>query len=254
MNWVKNSNFLQTSRENIAVVQHHDSITGTCRNHVAQDYMGRIEKAIHDTTQIEKECLSYLLDGESATRLKSLDLVILDAKEYEIMISNPLSNERYEVISFRSQSKSLEIKFEEQNIEHQVIPMPVFDGTNSEVFHVFFKMRLSGFSSRLIKVKVSNTQFVNSDMIKQNNLYILNSNGVKFPSLQSFELSKKKKFSIQNERYEISFNPSNGHISIIEELLTKFKHEFKDQFLQYETQRSGSYIFRTNSEASILFI
>lgn len=53
---------------------------------------------------------------------------------------------------------------------------------------------------------------------------------------------------ISNSIYKIQFSSRTGYISSITVLPDEREHSFHDQFLEYQTKRSGSYLFRPTGE------
>ena len=122
--WQERFRLLQNGARQVALLQHHDGITGTCRIQVANDYTDRLVKALADASQVLREVTARLaasehreLDNEIEVldqwvpqrnkddsplqefRLKSSTNQVLP-----VVIFNPSSHERQEIVRLRVDS------------------------------------------------------------------------------------------------------------------------------------------------------
>lgn len=157
---------LVKARENLALFQHHDGITGTSKAHVMHDYAMKMFESYHDSISVSAHCSQYLLMTQSMlTSLKSdhsfLDHLQPDFERptYErlpskipigtddqlrlIVLFNSLGQQRFELVNILVTSDSFRLTNEHG---HDVVFQinPVWNDTGNGLlivpkqFEVFF--------------------------------------------------------------------------------------------------------------------
>lgn len=240
INWGLFSSIIQKFRENVGTVQHHDSITGTCRTHVAADYMKKVETG--EIKKLEEKMISIILEGKGESVLEDINQITLEAqKKYSVLIHNTESNNRLRTLYVKSLTSSVKIKGPKGTIDYQVIPT-LEDGH----YDIYFQVKTPGFSIQKIEI-TTEQDFSQTDSIQNNVIFI--GRGQTQPKTSNIAIEKIEsvdEISISNSNYKIIFDRNSGYIKEVIEKETSKNHIFPHQFLEYQTQRSGSYIFRPN--------
>jgi hypothetical protein len=223
-------------------MKHHDAITGTCRSHVYDNYMSLIEPA--EARLVETEMITLLLKGDSPQNLERIDnIVILPSKKYSLIVHNSESHFRTQVIYIRSKTQNLVINGPNNvKLNYQVIPNLEND------FEIFFEIKMSGLSILKFEIKTSQ-DMTDPKSISRNTIYL--SSGTSIPkssSVRAVNIDSSVNLDFSNEIYKIEIDKKSGYIANVKDLKTGRMHPFKNQFLEFSTQRSGSYIFRPNSD------
>ena len=144
---------LVTARQNLGLFQHHDAITGTSRAHVVKDYEERLSLSFTATQNVLTSAIDHLLQDEKATprydsvlptlRRRGFDQltervpVALTASGSKVILMNPLTQSREEVVSLTVESPDIKL-FDHKGslVEFDVIPQPL--NAVEIVFHVSF--------------------------------------------------------------------------------------------------------------------
>ncbi|KAK9926543.1 hypothetical protein M0R45_023768 [Rubus argutus] len=126
----------------LAIVQHHDAISGTSRQHVADDYTKRLSKGYKEAEKVVAESLSCLTSSRPNTGCKSVvmkfqqcpllnisycppsEVDLSKRKELVIVVYNPLGWKREDVIKIPVVSENVTVKdFTGKEIESQILPL-----------------------------------------------------------------------------------------------------------------------------------
>jgi hypothetical protein len=124
-----------------------------------------------------------------------------------------------------------------ENIPFQVIP-----DLNSNLYEIYMQIKIDGFA--ILKIVIKTQQDISSRNALQRNVVYLTpgSASPKSSDVPVEQINSVETVKISNDIYTIVFDKTSGYIKeIIENGKT---HEFHNQFLEYTSQRSGSYIFR----------
>ncbi|XP_004306319.1 PREDICTED: alpha-mannosidase [Fragaria vesca subsp. vesca] len=126
----------------LAIVQHHDAVSGTQRQHVAADYAMRLSIGYLEAEKVVASSLAYLSDSEpssgqkrTATKFEQCPLLnisycppseaaLSDGKSLVVVIYNPLGWKREEVIRIPVSYESVTVQDSTQRkIEAQLLPL-----------------------------------------------------------------------------------------------------------------------------------
>ena len=69
-------------RQNLALFQHHDGVTGTAKDHVVQDYAERMLDSIHKLQQVMAHSAHYLLTSSKSYYKPQMDAVWFDLGKF----------------------------------------------------------------------------------------------------------------------------------------------------------------------------
>lgn len=246
---------LDNLREAMGVMQHHDAITGTEKQHVANDYARLLQIGIDKCSENIKESLNQLSTGDDKTQNEglrfefkscaNLNISSCDISEksekFMVTLYNPLAHSTYQYVRIpisRSEYEVLDYKNKPVNSQIVSIPEEVrklrFRETDAESELVFLANELPplGYKSYFIQRKspVRNNKRVNS-------------------KIDEF----RAPFSIGNQRLNLKFD-ENGFLDSAETDGVQMK--VRQNFYFYEAaagrnyrpdlRSSGAYIFRPN--------
>ncbi|XP_062091515.1 probable alpha-mannosidase At5g13980 isoform X2 [Humulus lupulus] len=126
----------------LAIAQHHDAVSGTSKQHVADDYAKRIAIGYNEAKEVVAESLSQLTDSTSKTgynrsSMKYQQCPLLNisycppsevdlskGKDLVIVVYNPLGWKREDVVKIPIVDENVVVKdFRGKEIESQVIPL-----------------------------------------------------------------------------------------------------------------------------------
>jgi len=222
---------------------------------VYHDYLTRLQQAITNSKQVERQSLSVILGSHNDKSLQGgqpLNSLIQDINEdplkadteFGIILHNSISTRRTQVLRLRCPSAFAHVKDTRGNkLELQISPVLDLKFKTPAAYDVYFVATLDAFAVAKYTAKC-----ISKDPVTQNTatetVQFTTSGQAQFDSVQSRQQSSMG--TIANDRYEIAFDSSNGYIKSVHDKFTRLTHEYKQFFMAYQTQRSGSYIFRPN--------
>ncbi|KAM5571530.1 putative alpha-mannosidase [Rosa sericea] len=126
----------------LAIAQHHDAVSGTSRQHVADDYTKRLSIGYKEAEKVVAESLSCLISSRSSTGCKSVvtkfqqcpllnisycppsEVDLSKGKHLVIVVYNPLGWKREDVIKIPVVSEKVTVKDSTgKEIESQILPL-----------------------------------------------------------------------------------------------------------------------------------
>ncbi|CAG9333696.1 MAN2A1 [Blepharisma stoltei] len=209
---------------------HHDAITGTCRDHVAADYMYRLKKDIVNSIHaIEFVLKNVLTEAKNEFAL---------AVSYRVLIAyNPLNWEKDELFSIKAETNDIEIiNWKGKVVKSQAVKN-VIDGG----YIIYFKAKLPSLSFFTIFVRYC---FACTDLSAEYEGYSLADKIYKLHFDQNGMLD-----FIFSKKLEIIPKTNNSHQKIKNKM-----HEFRlrQQIFAYKGESSGAYIFHPTGYAENL--
>ncbi|XP_055376592.1 lysosomal alpha-mannosidase-like [Condylostylus longicornis] len=252
----QNLNFL---REVMGIMQHHDAITGTEKQHVADDYAHLLHDAISACDNDISNMLTKVLkpdpiihgdlEFKPCHKLNESTCEITENSEnFMVTLFNPLSRETSSYIRIPIRDNFYEILDSEGNPVKSYrirIPEPVksITGRNSSaLYDMVFKANLKDITSYYVKKKDKN-DFENEILLSKN-----------------VEKNNSRDFDIDNKKIKLSFK--NGFLNSIEILEERKTIEFRQEFSYFEAaagnnappfvnRSSGAYIYRPKTKKII---
>ncbi|KAF2069216.1 hypothetical protein CYY_009465 [Polysphondylium violaceum] len=231
---------LKSIRENVALMQHHDSITGTARSYVLKDSLSRLISSKKVSYEVVSDSLNYLLSNNHTSRkpqnAKLEQKNVYDLKENEIhslVIHNPLAWDLKQHISIRITCSQeivnhiVLLDSKSDKIEIQLVPI-VFnqDCKNSNQYSLFFIGDIPALGINTFFLKVD-TNSVNENLSKISSI------------------KNPMDIVLKSNQFTVEFN-SNGFISKVNQI------NLVQSSNQYLTDQSGAYVFSPKGKVSIL--
>ncbi|EAT42738.1 AAEL005749-PA [Aedes aegypti] len=235
---------LTVLRDAIGVMQHHDAVTGTEKQHVTDDYSRMLHVAFEACGVNTNAALQALTNNnvkfESCHLLNISQCEISETKEnFVVTLYNPLAQANYQYVRLPVTGNSYVVK-DHQGLEipTQIVPLP------EPVANLFYRTGLS--TQELV--------FLANDVPPMGYLsfYVTETYDTSSPEDES--TSKEQSVSIGNNYFTLNFD-ENGFLSTIQ--IGEEIHRLQQDFLYYEgaygnnevfeNRSSGAYIFRPNS-------
>ncbi|XP_024023141.1 probable alpha-mannosidase At5g13980 isoform X2 [Morus notabilis] len=127
----------------LAIAQHHDAVSGTSKQHVANDYVKRLSIGYTEAAKVVAESLAFLSDsaskwGHNSSYIKfqqcpllnisycpSSEVDLSKGNNLVIVVYNPLGWRRNDVVKIPIVDKNVVVRdFKGKEIESQIIPLP----------------------------------------------------------------------------------------------------------------------------------
>ncbi|RWS17725.1 alpha-mannosidase 2-like protein [Dinothrombium tinctorium] len=255
----KLSPYLIYARQNLALFQHHDAITGTARDHVVIDYAKRMLTSIKNAQKIIADSTSLLLNSLNSTKTIRLqffenfiraDLIqsedVLRLNENSTIASlvayNSLVSARSEILCFRLESERNNWFIKDSN-GHEINEVQFWsigtDGANENVKEVCFLAKLKPLS--LIQFTIETVRS------KENNY--------QFSYDESYTYEDVSYFEISNELVKLTFSTNDGFLRKVVRNVNERGEEtnVRIRFMTYGTDeyngvQSGAYLFLPDYE------
>ncbi|EGC39653.1 hypothetical protein DICPUDRAFT_45100 [Dictyostelium purpureum] len=235
--------YLEFTRNEVSLAQHHDTVTGTSRNYVLKDIYERLKNSRVKTYNVISNSIEYLLNknqipvNETFEYQNVVDLTLLNSQEaYSIVFHNSLgwSTKKHASIRIKAnkdQVNSLKMYdlASNKSIPIQIIPL---NDLNNECQYQLDEYILFAIVS--IPALGLNTYTLNFE---------------EDPSKQTDSLSIGRVLdtnsnvpTFETDRYTITFK-KNGHLETILDKKSGTLKKVNQYFREYHTQRGGTYIF-----------
>ena len=233
----------------VGLVQHHDAVTGTEKQHVANDYAMRLHIGQAECMRVVSDSMSKLTDKAGAAPLlfefcEYLNISVCEPSEsgsFDVIIYNPLARENTAYVSLPLQSSNITVLAPNGSaITFDVFPVSnatagVRRDRGNAPYTVLFSATVPplGFATYFVRAASSEQK----DQVHA-------------------VLKEPEAVSIQNEHLQVAFDGTTGHVQSIVNLDRKLIVTLDQQFFWYNAstgndirsqQASGAYIFRPNS-------
>ena len=232
----------------MGLAQHHDAVTGTEKQHVANDYAMRLHIGQTECMRVVSDSMSKLTDKAGSAPLlfefcEYLNISVCEASEsgsFDVIIYNPLARERTAYVSLPLQSPNITVLAPNGSaIIFDVFPVSnatasVRRDRGNAPYTLLFSAAVPplGFATYFVRAAGSDQK----DKVQSN-------------------LKEPEAVIIQNEHLQVAFDETTGHVQSIVNLDRKLTVTLDQQLFWYNastgninsTQASGAYIFRPNS-------
>ena len=282
---------LVIARQNLALFQHHDGVTGTAKDHVVVDYAERMVESIHKLQTVMSQSAYYLLSSSKAFYKPKLENHWFDIDDFRkswdslpkqshisidsaneptrVVLFNSHARRRTEVVTIKVSIPNIKVykiqnvdgEDEEESVQCQL--SPVFDDQgqilNNE-YHFSFLAQLKGMALETYFIQqLRPEEGDNSDMdvahirIHHSNIHPFQV--TPFEDAEVYEIGEE--FSLQNGYVSADFD-ANGFLQTMTTLDDKTKTLMNLEFMTYGTRtqgdKSGAYLFLPDGEAKALKI
>ncbi|XP_065891997.1 lysosomal alpha-mannosidase-like [Dysidea avara] len=238
----------------MAVAQHHDAVSGTEKQHVANDYAKRLHIGQVECEGVISQTISDMIkryNGSSTLSLETCEYLNVSVcpastdsnEQFDIIVYNPRGyTDDKVVVRVPISSPNVTVQDSTKNITCQVLPVPkstmhvrgdrgkaqytvVFIATVPPLGYNTYFVRPSDTSST-VQCVFSEPTPITSDTV------------------------------VQNTMYEVMINGSSGHLAQVINKLSEVKVRLDQQFFWYwasdghnanSSQTSNAYVFRPNS-------
>lgn len=259
-----NTYSLSVGRQSLGLFQHHDAITGTSRNFVAENYENRLKTGLQEAHKVIKNAVRFLL-GQGTSQPLTMNITIDSVRErilhpqkevqhirnkgLDVVLFNALSMSRQEVISLMIDSDSVEVlDTQGQLVVSQINPVWVTKSRISQrEFELIFITRhlpalcMHTYSIRHVeKPQLNHASYIKSnfvdDVSPQNSRFIIR------PSVGVVIM-------LENEQYRATFHANSGYLASLTAKTAHLRIPVSIQMLMYKSRGSGAYIFQPTGPA-----
>ena len=233
----------------MGLAQHHDAVTGTEKQHVANDYAMRLHIGQAECMRVVSDSMSKLTDKAGSAPLlfefcEYLNVSVCEPSEsgsFDVIIYNPLARERTTYVSLPLQSPNITVLAPSGSaITFDIFPVSkategVRRDRGNAPYTVMFSATVPalGFTTYFVRAASSD---------RKDEVHAI--------------LKEPEAVTIQNEHLQVVLDGTTGHVQSIANLDRKLALTLDQQFFWYNasagnnyrsTQASGAYIFRPNS-------
>jgi len=242
---------LRQGRRNAALVQHHDGITGTAKQFVANDYSERLDQARSASHTAMREMAQILLtDKETPSLTYDLKTFSFDLGDevYALIVHNPLGWVRRKYVKVRvTISDVVVMTHESVNLAGtQVLPIIDVEYLDASVslYELYFLVEIPPLGTKTYFLQKSPSKGANPEPSQ----YVAYAKNIGGHGSKVATLSQTSKIEIENEHYRVKFQGITGLIDTVYNKDKKVDVALRQEVADYRTSRSGAYIMRPSSQ------
>ena len=219
---------IESVRHVQGIMQHHDAITGTMREHVLHDYFNMIGKAVKDTLQIV-ESVTPAISGRRKSKyhvIQSGDAFTIEpdvSKPHLIMLTNSLAWERKEIVQLFVNSPFVEI-FDEHTgkiIQSAVLPPTVTsDGWTS--YRLYFQVDVDPIGFQTMVMYYSPQRTFEDVVISESPLWNDHFSPDDMPGIKT--LPPAERVFIENNLISVGFDELGNAATVTQKHFTSAHH------------------------------
>ncbi|GLJ25232.1 hypothetical protein SUGI_0482830 [Cryptomeria japonica] len=257
----------------LAIAQHHDAVSGTEKQHTANDYAKRLAMGASQAEEVVGLALSCLSSSENSgcsnisTRFEqcgNLNISVCSPTEAKlpvgkilvVVIYNPLGWKREQILKVPVNNESLTVKDSNGNtVESQLVPL----GYSTVHLRSFYKKENLGISSD--KSPLFSLFFQVSVPPLGFSTYIISKENGSRPVLstkQTVPVNESRTYEAGPGNFTMSFSSISGQLQQISNSRTGVKIPVQQSYLWYSSSAgddsdprvSGAYVFRPNGAPS----
>ncbi|KYQ91545.1 alpha-mannosidase [Tieghemostelium lacteum] len=244
---------LKEASQNLSVLQHHDAVTGTAREHVVQDYFSRISDATHKISKVFSGVLKS--GGNNTEDFDEFEFNILDVRNHikmskgskkSMVLVNSLNWLKQDVVSLKIQyDQSLIQKVDE-------CPFSVIDSDDSDISidcSVKSELQLESPDNSPLEIVYFQLDFyIEIPALSIKTIHILQKHS-KRSSFWVPTLSRYSPKSIDNRWYRLVLKDSNSLLESIHFLDKHSERMTLNQKIMYYNDIGGAYVFKNDGQA-----
>ncbi|XP_033249545.1 lysosomal alpha-mannosidase isoform X1 [Drosophila miranda] len=254
---VKHTKSLSILRQAMGVMQHHDAITGTEKQAVAQDYDQMLYNAIIGAENNARDALRVLTNHTSAEFQSCLELNIsvcaltqTSANNIVVTLVNPLAHTSSQYVRVPVTEENYQVTDENgREISSEIVPVPLeilclqhrSNDTQHELVFKASVKKVSNFYIRVLPLPRKKHDLINDQTI---------------PIAEN----DADEFTLENSLIRLVFTKSTGHLKAVE--MNGVSENIHQSFAIYKGFRgnngssknrsSGAYVFRPDGEIQVL--
>ncbi|KAL8557447.1 hypothetical protein ACS0TY_004754 [Phlomoides rotata] len=260
----------------LAIAQHHDAVTGTEQQHVANDYAKRLSMGYVEAEELAAESLSCLVEPKSSsgcektTKFQQCPLLnisycppseidLSNGKGLIVVVYNALGWEREDVVQIPVMSESITVRDSAgRELESQLLPL---SNTHVSLRNYHVKAYLGQTPSKTPKYWLAFTASVPPLGFSTYTISSARSKGARSTrsSIQSFQDSDGYNFEVGHDHLKLTFSSEEGKMIHYVNHKSAVNESVQQSFSYYsgfngsdeDPQSSGAYVFRPNGTFSI---
>ena len=263
----KDYSLISNARQNLALFQHHDGITGTSKDFVMEDYGRRMGHSISNMMEVFSKSIQYLylnqpycqnnselflfshLSKSNWRELTKKNILKIPADEsgLKLIVFNSHLQWKTEAIAILVEDPFVKVVDIETGTNINIQINPVYNQTvpSSTIFEIMFIDTLAPMSLKNYKVLVNENNIDSKVKIVK-----LGKNHVKSDhSNEAFQVENSSVLFVENQELKVQFTPT-GYIESVHFKKLNKRHDIEMSFVSYnsESQESGAYLFRPNRQ------
>ncbi|KAI4350436.1 hypothetical protein L6164_004892 [Bauhinia variegata] len=255
----------------LAIAQHHDAVTGTEKQHVANDYSKRLSIGYKEAKELVSSSLACLVESTSITGCKNpvskfqqcplLNISYCPASEVDlargqilvIVVYNSLGWRRNEVVRIPVTNEDVTVHDSEGNeIESQLLPQAeVYAGLRN----YYVKAYLGKAPTQTPKYWLAFTVSVPPLGFSTYTVSPAKSTGATRSSLYTYQNNEKSRFEVGQGNVKLTFSTDQEKFTNYVNIRSLVEEKVEQRYVYYsgyngtnqkDPQNSGAYIFRPN--------